>query len=394
MKIAISGAGVAGPALAFWLHKLGHEPTLIEQAPQFSTGGYIIDFWGAGYDVAERMGILPSVLARGYTVTEVRLVKDDGRAAGGFSAEVFRRMTGGRYTSLARGDLAEAIYAPVRDEVETLFGESVVSIEETSSDVVVGLAGGSVRHFDFIVGADGLHSEVRRLVWGEHACFERPLGYHVAAFECVGYPHRDADVYVSYAEPGLGISRFAMRDDRTLFLLVFADRHLSAPEPRDDAGRKAALRAVFGECGWETREILDALDRVDEVYFDQVSQIEVPQWSKGRVVLVGDAAACPSLLAGEGTGLALTEAYVLAGELQRSGFDLAAGFAAYEARLRSFLTEKQKSARRFAPSFAPDTAFGIWLRNQATRLMVIPAVADFLVGSGIRDDLDLPRYDM
>jgi 2-polyprenyl-6-methoxyphenol hydroxylase-like FAD-dependent oxidoreductase len=394
MKIAISGAGIAGPALAFWLQKMGHEPTLIEDAASFRSGGYVIDFWGVAYDVAERMDLIAPIRAVGYDVKEVRLVNERGKVAGGFSADVFRRMTHDRYTSLARGDLAKVIYDNVCDKVETLFGESVLSIEDTGSEVVVGLASGSSRRLDLIVGADGLHSQVRRLVWGEHQLFERALGYHIAAFEVVGYPHRDPNVYVSYAEPGLSVSRFAMRDNRSLFLLVFADQHLPSHEPHDDAARKSALRSVFGRCGWETPEIMDALNTTEEVYFDQVSQTEVPNWSRGRAVLIGDAAACSSLLAGEGTGLALTQAYVLAGELQRSGSDTAEAFGAYEARLRRFVTEKQRSARRFVSSFAPKTAFGIWLRGLATKLMVILPVADLLIGPSVRDDFDLPYYEI
>jgi 2-polyprenyl-6-methoxyphenol hydroxylase-like FAD-dependent oxidoreductase len=390
MKIAISGAGIAGPALAFWLQRLGHEPTLIEHAARFRSGGYIIDFWGVGFDVAERMGLIAPIRSAGYDVQEVRLVNARGKITGGFSADVFRRMTHDRYTSVARGDLAKVTYDSICNKVETLFGEAIASIEDTGSEVVVELLGGSFRHFDLIVGADGLHSQVRRLVWGEHQLFERALGYHFAAFEVAGYPHRDPDIYVSYAEPGLSISRFAMRDDRSLFLLIFADRHLPANEPHDDAGRKSTLRSVFGRCGWETPEIMSALDSAQEVYFDRVSQIEVPSWSRGRTVLVGDAAACPSLLAGEGAGLALTEAYVLASELHRSGSDFAGAFGAYEDRLRGFVTDKAKSARKFASSFAPKTAFGIWLRNVATRLMVIPPVADLLIDANVKDDFDLP----
>ncbi|MBJ3776222.1 FAD-binding domain [Acuticoccus mangrovi] len=393
MKIGICGAGIAGPCLAHFLLRSGHEVTLIEHAPSFRSGGYVIDFWGVGYDVAERMGLVEPILAAGYRVKEVRLLKADGSVGGGFSTDVFGRMIGDRFTSLPRGDLAAIIYGTVKDRVETLFGDTVTALDDDGAGVSAHLASGAIRRFDLMVGADGLHSTVRRLVWGDIAA-ERPLGYHVAAFEAVGYPHRDENVYVTHAEPGLSLSRFAMRDDRTLFLMIFSAAHMPEAEPRDDAERRALLHKVFGTVGWEAAEFLAALDAADDVYFDRVSQIEMPEWSRGRTVLVGDAAACASLLAGEGTGLAMTEAYVLAGELQRAGGDVSAALAAYEARLRPFLAEKQKSARAFAASFTPETAFGVWLRRVATRLLVIPPIADYFVGESVRDDFTLPAYDL
>lgn len=394
MKIAISGAGVAGPSLAHWLLRTGHEPTLIEEAPGFRTGGYVIDFWGIGYDIAERMGILPEVLARGYSVQEVRLVNENGAKAAGFSADVFRRMTHDRFTSLPRGDLAEVIFNSVKDRAEILFGETVTAIQDAGDGVSITLQSGGVRDFDLLVGADGLHSNVRRLVWGDQAQFERPVGFHVAAFECRNYPHRDTDVYVSFARPGLSISRFSMRDDRTLVLFIFDNVHMKEPLPHDLGTKKAILHDIFGGAGWEARELLGAMDDTAEVYFDRVSQSVVPEWSKGHTVLIGDAAACPSLLAGEGTGLAMIEAYVLAGELRQSGGDIPTALAAHEERLRPFLEQKQKAALAMASSFAPKTAFGIWLRNMATHLMVIPPLADLFVGGSVRDNFDLPDYGM
>ncbi|MCA8897689.1 MAG: FAD-binding domain [Hyphomonas sp.] len=394
MKIAISGAGVAGPALAHWLLRTGHEPTLIEEAPEFRAGGYVIDFWGIGYDVIEKMGILPEVLARGYQVQEVRLVKGSGAKAAGFSADVFRRMTHDRFTSLPRGDLAEIIYDSVKDKAETLFGNSVTKVQDMGDAVSVTLLSGETRNFDLLVGADGLHSNVRRLVWGEQEAFERPVGFHVAAFVCSDYRHRDEDAYVSFAVPDLSISRFALRDNRTLALFIFGNDRMTGPMPHDPAAKKALLHQIFAGAGWETHDLLDAMDETNEIYLDRVSQSVVPSWSKGRTVLIGDAAACPSLLAGEGTGLAIAEAYVLAGELKQAGSDLPAALRAYETRLRPFLEGKQKAALAMASTFAPKTKFGIWLRNMATHLMVIPPIADMFVGDSVKDDVDLPDYGM
>jgi 2-polyprenyl-6-methoxyphenol hydroxylase-like FAD-dependent oxidoreductase len=398
MKIAISGAGIAGPTLAYWLLRTGHEPVLIETAPHFRNGGYIIDFWGVGYAVAERMGLRERVHESGYQIEDVRIVDDAGRTTGGFSAEVFGRMTGGRFTSLPRGDLAETIYGTVADKVETRFDDRITGFESREDGVDVTFEHGAPSRCDLLVGADGLHSKVRALAFGPEAKFERPLGYHVAAFEARGYRPRDPLTYVLHSRPGRLASRFSMRDDRTMFLFIYADEAApgseSSPAPHGNDAVRTTLRSVFADAGWECPAILSGLDKADAIYFDRVSQIVMESWTNGRVALVGDAAACVSLLAGEGTGLAMTEAYVLAGELQAARGDHATAFRRYEERLAPLLRIKQRAARRMASAFAPKTPFGVFLRNQATRLLAIPALAERLVGRDLTDGFDLPDYRM
>ncbi len=308
MRVAVSGAGIAGPTLAYWLQRCGHQPTLIEKSPQLRTGGYVIDFWGVGYRIAERMGLGRQLQTAGYDVREVRLVDRLGRKVGGFGTDGFRRMADGRFTSLARGDLAAMIYHAIADDVETIFGDGIVAIEQDGSGVQVGLQSGASREFDLVIGAGGLHSPVRRLVFGPQAGFERDLGYRVAAVEAEGYRPRDELTYVSYGIPGRMASRFAMRDDRTLFLLIFTKDQIGEADPCGPDEVKDVLHEVFGEAGWECPQILKAMDDVDGIYFDRVSQISMGNWSRGRVMLIGDAAAAVSLLAGEGTGLAMLEA--------------------------------------------------------------------------------------
>jgi 2-polyprenyl-6-methoxyphenol hydroxylase-like FAD-dependent oxidoreductase len=157
---------------------------------------------------------------------------------------------------------------------------------------------------------------------------------------------------------------------------------------------KSQLHHVFHDAGWEWPRIAEELERATDIYFDSVSQIHMSGWTKGRVALVGDAAACVSLMAGEGTGLAMAEAYVLAGELNSCGDDVATAFARYEERLMPFVKKKQASAAKFASSFAPRTPAGIFFRNQVTRLMGMPFVADLAIGRAMRDDIVLPRYAM
>jgi 2-polyprenyl-6-methoxyphenol hydroxylase-like FAD-dependent oxidoreductase len=394
MKIAISGAGVAGPALAYWLLRTGHAPTLIETASAFRSGGYIVDFWGNGYNVAERMGLLPQIQAAGYQVQGVRLVDTHGRRQGGFNVDVFRRMLNSRFTSLPRGDLALQIFRAIADRAETRFGTSIAAMEEHDRGVHLTLDNGEEQDFDLVIGADGLHSRVRTLAFGPEEQFERRLDYFVAAFETEGYRPRDELVYVSCGMPGLQVSRFALRGDRTMFLLVFAAEHLKGAEPHSLQARKETLDRVFGQMGWEWPAIARALDKASEVYFDPVSQIAMDRWSKGRTCLIGDAAACVSLLAGEGTGLAMVEAYVLAGELHRARGDYRAAFADYERRLRPLLARKQSSARNFAGAFAPRTRFGLWFRNKMTKLMAIPPIATALIGADLRDNFEPPDYDI
>jgi 2-polyprenyl-6-methoxyphenol hydroxylase-like FAD-dependent oxidoreductase len=394
MQIAISGIGVAGPTLAYWLHRTGHHPTLIEQAPHLRTGGYVIDFWGVGYQVAERMGLEPALRTLGYAVQEVRLVDSQGRSVSGFSVDAFRRLTGGRYLSLPRGELAAAIYRRIEGCVETIFGESIAAIAEHDRGVRVTLAGGATRDFDLVIGADGLHSAVRERVFGPDREFETPLGFHVAAFELTGYRPRDELTFVSYTVPERSVGRFALRDDRTLILCSIADTCLPGPAPQTLDARKALLHRLFAGAGWECPQILRAMEDVAEIYFDRVSQIRMACWSRGRVMLIGDAAACVSLLAGEGTGLAMTEAYVLAGELHQARGNYQDAFVRHEQRLRPFITGKQAAAARLAAGFVPTTPFQIWRRNQAVKLLSIAPLANLLLGRSVRDEFTLPEYGM
>jgi 2-polyprenyl-6-methoxyphenol hydroxylase-like FAD-dependent oxidoreductase len=393
MKVCISGAGVAGPTLAYWLDRAGHTPVLVETAPTLRDGGYMIDFWGVGYTVAERMGLLPQICAAGYDLDEVRYINADGRTAGSISARSMSRELGGRFTSLPRGELASIIHGAIRDRVETRFGVTVEAMQPAAAGIDVRLSDGSAESFDLVVGADGLHSRVRVLAFGPQAQFERDLGYFVAAFEADGYRPRDELAYVSLGLPGRQLSRFAERDDRTMFLLVFAAERLEGTVPEGLAARKALLARVFEGSGWEWPQISAALEAAPEVYFDRVSQIVADRWSSGRSVLIGDAAACVSLVAGEGTGLAMTEAYVLAGELASNAEPLEA-LICYEARLRRFVDGKQKAARAFANSFTPKTAFGVWFRNQAVRMLALPGASNLLLGPQLKDDFELPDYGL
>ena len=388
--VLIAGAGIAGPTLAYWLGAAGFRPTLVERAPALRSGGYVIDFWGLGYDIAERMGLLQETNRIGYHMRELRVVDENGRRAAGFGTRVFDELTGGRYVTIGRSDLARLLFDKAQSGTETLFDEDILELQELADCVEVRLKRGGERRFDLIVGADGLHSDVRRLAFGPESRFEKRLGYSVAAFEAEHYGPRDEDVYVMYGQPGRMVGRVALRDERTLILFVFSD---DRPPPGAIDEQKAALRARYGDGRWECPQILEALDGAPDLYFDTVSQIRMDAWSRGRVALIGDAAFCISLAGGQGSALAMISAYVLAGELARAEGRHEEAFRAYEALLRSFVEGKQRGAVRFAAAFAPRTLWGLRFRNLVIKAAAIPGVARLAVGRDIVDRLELPRYD-
>jgi 2-polyprenyl-6-methoxyphenol hydroxylase-like FAD-dependent oxidoreductase len=388
--VLISGAGIGGPTLAYWLRAAGFEPTIIEHAPTLRSGGYVIDFWGLGYDIAERMGLIKEINQAGYHIRDMRVVDAEGTRISGFGTSVFRELTGGRYVTIGRSVLSQLLFKKVSRDIEAIFGDQIIEIDDQKTHVGVRFDSGAERQFDFVVGADGLHSGVRRLVFGHQDRFERRLGYVVAAFEATGYRPRTEDVYVMYNEPGRMVGRVSLRDDKTLFLFIFAE---DGETPlRDLPAQKRLVRTKFGNSGWECRGIRDALDGAPELYFDRVSQIRMEHWSRGRVALVGDAAYCVSLLAGQGSALAMTGAYILAGELAKAAGKHDIAFANYEKLLRGFVEKKQRGAAGFASALAPKTRLGLFFRNQVMRTAAVPGLARYTFGRDIIDTLQLPDY--
>jgi 2-polyprenyl-6-methoxyphenol hydroxylase-like FAD-dependent oxidoreductase len=392
-KILISGAGIAGPALAYWLQKAGFVPTIVERAPALRTGGFVIDFWGLGYDLAERMGLADDIDRQSYRIRELRIVNDRGKRVAGFGIGVLNELTGGRFATLRRSDLSRLLYGKIAATTETIFGDEIVDLEQQIDRVDVHFKHAAARSFDLVIGADGLHSGVRKIAFGPQARFEKQLGYGVGAFEVAGYRPRDENVYVIHSQPGRMLGRIALRDDVTLFLFVFAADVKSVSVTSDLRAQKAKLREMFGGQRWEYARILDALDGAHELYFDRVSQIKMPSWSTGRVALIGDAAFCASLLAGQGSALAMTAAYMLAGELAKAEGRHHEAFANYEALLRNYIAAKQRGAERFSTAFAPKTRWGLLLRNAIINVCAIPGLARYAFGRDIVDTLQLPSYE-
>jgi 2-polyprenyl-6-methoxyphenol hydroxylase-like FAD-dependent oxidoreductase len=389
MRALVVGAGIAGPTLSYWLARAGHEVTLVERAPELRKGGYLVDFWGTGFDVAERMGIVPELRRRGHQFTEVRAIDREGRRVATFTPDAVMGSTQ-RYVSIARSALAEVVYEAISGSVELVLGDSAASIHDTGGAVEVTLESGRELEVDLVFGADGLHSRVRRLAFGPDETYERYLGIVVSAFEVSGYQPRDELIAMMYADIGYQVVRLSLPGGSTLLLVSLL--HDGAVPVDDPAAQQALLSTALAGAGWETPRILDAMRHADSFYFDAVSQIRMPSWTRGRVALVGDAAACPSFLAGQGSALAMAEAYTLAAELVASGGDHEAAFGRYHERLAGMLTSKQDAAIRLAVAFAPRNAWQLGVRNMALKAMGLPLVSGLVMGRSFRDPVPLPEF--
>lgn len=391
-SILISGAGIAGPTVAYWLLHHGFEPTIVERAPAFREGGYIIDFWGIGFDVAEKMGLLPELRKRGYRANKVTILDSGGKKVGGFRTDILYANLKDRVLSIQRCDLASVIFEKIKSRVDVVFGDSITKLYEANEKVLVSFQNSPDRTFDLVIGADGLHSQVRKIAFGTHDRFVKNLGYHAAAFSVDNYRPRDPDSYTFYSVPRKQLARFALRDNRTVFFLIFSDKCLEQFRNIHSLSDSEKLDRIFRGMCIESDTALDAMHSSNDLYYDAVSQIRMPKWSQGRIALLGDAAASPSLLAGQGASLAMASAYILAGELRKANGDHSVAFKEYEDEMKGFIAQKQINAEKFGEWFAPDTKFQILIRNEITKLFAVPFIASRFVGNSLSDQKELPEY--
>ncbi len=388
MNVLIVGAGIAGPTLAYWLLQAGFRPTLVERAPRLRRGGYLIDFWGAGFDVAERMGIVPQLRRQGYVMQEARAVDAHGRRIASINPSVVIESTD-RYVSIARSDLAAAIHGALGGAAELILDDTVRALDDDGDRVRVTFENGPERDFDLVVGADGLHSQIRRLAFGPDEQFERYQNIVVAVFDLPGYRPRDELIAMMYAEPGFQAVRVSLRDDVTMAVLTV--RHDDAVPLTGVADQQAMLRGRLKRAGWETPALLAAMPQATTFYFDAVSQIEMPTWT--RVGWPWSGTPRPVRRSCRpGSALAMIESYVLAAELARADGNHALAFTRYHDRLATFLESKQAAARRLGVAFAPKGRLELMVRNTVMRLMALPKVTELAMGKSFHDAITLPTF--
>jgi 2-polyprenyl-6-methoxyphenol hydroxylase-like FAD-dependent oxidoreductase len=354
--ILISGAGVAGPALAWWLARHGFSPTVVERAASIRDGGQAVDFRGPAHmGVLETMGVLDEIRARQTHMGATAFVDANDRPLVTLSAEFL-----GGEVEILRGDLGQVLHAASRDRAEYIFDDSITGLAQDAGGVDVIFERAPPRRFDLVIGADGLHSTVRRLAFGAEERFIRNFGYSVAICTVPNIYGLGLEGRI-HCIPGRAAGLFGARDGAEVRAsLYFASG--ANPGRSDVEAQKDAVTEAFAGMGWKAPQLIEAMRKAPDFYFDTISQVRMDHWSNGRVALVGDAG-YGGTLGGMGTGLAVVAAYVLAGELAASPGDHQAAFARYAAAIGAYARTCQKGAASVGRFMAPKTAAGIWARN-------------------------------
>jgi 2-polyprenyl-6-methoxyphenol hydroxylase-like FAD-dependent oxidoreductase len=368
-EVLISGAGIAGPALAYWLSEYGFTTTVVERAPAPRPGGQTVDLRGAGRTVIERMGLMERV--REVTVDQrgIAFVGAGGRIAARMPAELFGGEGIVSEVEVLRGDLGQVLYEATVPATEYLFDDTVRRLDQDDHGVTVTFENARPRRFGLVIGADGLNSAVRGVAFGPAAQCVRPLGCYTAWFTAPA----ESDLggwFLMHNAPGGRVA--SIRPGRVPGEVKAGLSFRSAPieyDPRDTAAQMDVLAARFAGARWEVPRLLEAMRTAPDFFFDAVSQVRLSRWSSGRAALVGDAGYCPTPLTGLGTSLALVGAYVLAGELGAADGDHHAAFARYEQIMRPYVTKGQQLPPGGVRAYAPDSAIAIGLRAASMRWM-------------------------
>ncbi|MBP0727165.1 FAD-dependent monooxygenase [Bacillus sp. RG28] len=369
-RVLISGASIAGPALAYWLHRYGFEVTIVERAPTLRPRGYGVDVRGAAVTVLKRMEILDQVRLADTNMTGVYFVNGKGKIEGQIS-EASMGNQHGLDIEIMRENLSTILYDLTKDTIEYIWDDSITAIHETEAGAEVQFIRSEPQTFDLVIGADGLHSNVRTLIFGDKEKFKHTLGCYISIFTLENYLNLDHRQLL-YTIPGKTVGLYSARDNaEAKGMFVFKSEPLKYDRYDVGAQKKLVENAFQGHKGWETSQLLKTMNEATDFYFDEICQIHMPTWSRGRIALVGDAAYGPSPLSGQGSSLALVGAYVLASELKAADGNYDLAFAAYEKEMRKFVEKNQKIGLVAAGGMIESSKFKIFLRNIMLRLPIL-----------------------
>jgi 2-polyprenyl-6-methoxyphenol hydroxylase-like FAD-dependent oxidoreductase len=393
--VLISGGGIAGPALAFWLRRFGFAPTVVEIAPGPRPGGQTVDLRGVSRVVAERMGVMPAVQERLMHERGLEYVRVDGTRSAVMHAELMDGAGPVAEIEILRGDLA-AILTDATAGVEYVYGDSITELRQDTTGVDVTFASGTHRRFDLVVGADGVHSRVRRLAFGPESEFVHHLGGYTSYFTVETPEPLDRWFKVYTAPRGRWVGLRPDHDPQYAKALLSFRSPVVSYDRRDLAAQKRLVRERYVGLGWHTPRILDQLDEADDFYLDSTSRVVVPEWSRGRITLVGDAGYCGSPMAGHGTALSLVGACVLAGELAAADGDHARAFPAYQGRMRAYVDQRTELPPGGLKMAMPMSSFGIRYRDFVLRTMTSRLMSGALARMTLAkpDLIDLPDYSI
>jgi 2-polyprenyl-6-methoxyphenol hydroxylase-like FAD-dependent oxidoreductase len=364
--VLISGAGVAGLALAYWLRRLGFTPVVVERAPAPRDGGQAVDLRGAAIEVARRTGILDAARTARTGTRGMSYVNAAGKRLASLDGAF--GIIDPHDVEIVRGDLVAILYEAARNDVEYIFNDSISSLTDGADGVAVTFERSAPRTFHLVVGADGLHSRVRGLAFGPEQRFIGHLGLYLAVFTIPNELELDHWQLI-YVTPGKSVTVTSARENREARAVFFFASEPLDYDYRDRGQQQELLAAAFSGGGWEVPTLLRAMHAAPDFYLDSVGQVRMGSWSAGRVTLAGDAGYCPSPLSGQGSSLALVGAYVLASELSAAGGDHHDAFGRYQERMQNFVGRNQQIAKGNAKRFTPTSRRQIWLQNLGIRAL-------------------------
>jgi 2-polyprenyl-6-methoxyphenol hydroxylase-like FAD-dependent oxidoreductase len=359
LDVMVSGGGIAGATLACLLSRSGHRVTVVERDRGVRSSGNPVDVRGPAFDVVEGLDLVPRLRDLATSVRRVVFVDEAGRAV----ARMATRRSREREMEVHRADLSAVLIDAARNDVDFRFDDVLVDVHADENGVDVTFDRAAPSRFDLVVGADGLHSGVRRLAFGPESVYVTHLGMYVATVpldECMDR----VDTVLMHNRPGAAV---ALHPGAGRPGAAFLFRSSERADPRDTEDVTRLMTAVYGDSGWRTPELLAAYLAAGDTYFDMVSRVSTPTWSTGRITLVGDAATCVTLF-GEGSSSAILGAATLAGALASSPQDIPAALARYEKEHRPVTRRWQRAVPIASHLLIPATRAGITLRNCALHL--------------------------